>query len=371
MGYRLFNKEAERIMLQVISKIPFYYMFRSVGWPRSLPMNLTLSVTFKCNSRCKTCNIYRKKRDEFSLEEWRKLFKNYGKSLFWVTISGGEPFLREDVGDLVCSLYDSCKPSIINIPTNGLLKDQIVKTVKQIAMHCKNSRIVINVSIDEIEEKHDDIRGVKGNYKKAVETYSSLKSLNIPNISIGIHTVISRFNVSRIPDIYKHLLTLKPDSYITEIAEEREELDTLGSDITPEYQNYENAIDFLIKKLKADSFNKIGRITRAFRIEYYKMVKKILIEHRQIIPCYSGFASAQIAPDGDVWFCCIKAESIGNLRDVGYDYKNIWHSENAKELRKSIKKGECCCPLANSSYTNMLHNLRTLARVGWNMLRRN
>jgi len=356
-------------MLSVISKIPAYYLFRRLGWPPKLPMNLTLSVSFKCNSRCKTCNISEKKSNELSFEEWKRIFQRFGKDLYWVTISGGEPFLRNDLLELVCSLYDYCRPSVINIPTNGLLRNRIPDTVDQITHHCQNAQIVINLSIDEIEERHDAIRGVPGNYQKAVETFRDLKALERPNLSVGIHTVISRFNVTRIHEIYRHLRTLKPDSYITEIAEERVELNTIGAGISPEYEDYANAVDFLTRELKQDHFNQVGRITRAFRIQYYQMVKKILQEKRQLIPCYAGFASAQIAPDGDVWFCCVKAESIGNLRAVEYDFKKIWFSEKANRLRKSIKNGECYCPLANASYTNMLHHLKTLTRVGWNFLK--
>ncbi|MBW1916334.1 MAG: SPASM domain-containing protein, partial [Deltaproteobacteria bacterium] len=170
---------------------------------------------------------------------------------------------------------------------------------------------------------------------------------------------------------YRQLQSLHPDSYITEIAEEREELNTIGSGITPEYDEYSKAADFLVRHLKKDHLNKIGQITRAFRIEYYRLVKKVLKERRQIIPCYSGFASAQIAPDGDVWLCCIRAESIGNLRDVNYDFKRVWLSERAKELRQTVKNGECYCPLANASYTNMLHNLGALSRAGWNLIKAN
>ena len=99
--------------------------------------------------------------------------------------------------------------------------------------------------------------------------------------------------------------------------------------------------------------------------------KLVLREKRQVIPCFSGFASAQIAPGGDVCLCCINAEPIGNLRDTEYDFKKIWFSEKAKESRSRIKRGECYCPLANASYTNMLHNFKSLCRVGWNFVRVN
>lgn len=356
-------------MLRVLSKIPSYYLFRLIGWPMKLPMNLTLSISYKCNSRCRTCNIYKKDCDELSVGEWTKIFESLGKSPFWATISGGEPFLRADISEIVRSLYDQCRPAIINIPTNGLLYKRIPKLVEGIALHCKKSQIVINLSIDGIGERHDEIRGIKGNYEKVLECFKALKSINLPNLSIGIHTVISKFNVTRIPEVYLQLGVLNPDSYITEIAEEREELDTINSGITPEYHDYVNAVDYLVKGLRADHFSKLGQITRAFRIEYYSLVKRVLSECRQIIPCYSGFASAQIAPDGDVWMCCIKAEPIGNLREVNYDFGKVWGSKKADTLRQGIKNGACYCPLANASYTNMLFNLKALCRVGWNFIR--
>ena len=356
-------------MLKVITKIPSYYLFRLTGWPKKLPFNYTLSVSYNCNSRCKTCNIHARKANELSLEEWRKVFANIDKAPFWTTISGGEPFLREDLPELVQSLYDRCRPSIINIPTNGLLVNRIGQATEKIAKHCGNAQIVVNVSIDEIEDRHDLIRGVPGNYQKALQTFRTLKALSVPNLSVGIHTVISRYNVDRIPEIYEGLRPLNPDSYITEIAEEREELCTIGSNITPSVETYSRAIDYLTDRLQYEHFSQVGRITRAFRVEYYRMVKKVLEEHRQIIPCYAGFASAQIAPDGDVWMCCIKARSIGNLRDFDYNLKNIWFSEKAKAMRRGIRNGECYCPLANASYTNMLHNFPSLLRAGWNLLR--
>jgi len=286
-------------------------------------------------------------------------------------VSGGEPFLRKDLEAIVSAVYDHCSPSIINIPTNGILTDRIVQGVEKIARYCKKASIVINVSIDDIGERHDSIRGIPGNYEKAVRTVNALKALGLPNLSVGIHTVLSKFNVTLIEETYKELMTLHPDSYVTEIAEEREELKTIGADITPSDDDYVKAVKFLIEKLKTDCFSKIGRITRSFRIAYYKMVKRYLKEKRQIIPCYAGIASVQIAPDGNVWMCCIKAESMGNLRDADYDLRKIWFSEKAAIARQRIKAGECACPLANAAYTNMLFSIKTLFSVGLNMMRRN
>jgi MoaA/NifB/PqqE/SkfB family radical SAM enzyme len=356
-------------MLKAISTIPSYRLFRTLGRPQKLPMNLTLSVTNKCNSHCKTCNIYKKKSEELELQEWKQIFQGLGRAPFWTTISGGEPFLRPDLLDLVCSLYDQCHPSIINIPSNGLLRDRIPAVVRQISDYCKGSQVVINLSLDDLEENHDVIRGVPGNYVKSMETFKALKGLGAPNLSIGIHTVISKFNVSRIPDIYERLITLRPDSYVTEIAEERGELDNIGSDITPQFKDYALAVDFLTDALREDHFNRVGRMTRALRLEYYALVKGILSQRRQMIPCYAGIASGHIAPNGDVWMCCVKAEPVGNLGETGYDFSRIWFSERAKGMRRRIRNGDCYCPLANANYTNMLYHLPTLFRVGWNFIK--
>ncbi|WP_028895231.1 radical SAM protein [Syntrophorhabdus aromaticivorans] len=355
--------------ISVLRMIPAYKAFRAVGHPEMLPMNLTISPSFRCNSRCKTCNIYKKQCEEFTLGEWSRVFESLGNAPFWTTISGGEPFLNKDLHLFANMLYDICSPSIINIPTNGLLRDRISGVVKDMAVHCKNADIVINVSIDELGDLNDVIRGIPGSYDRAVETFKSLKGLALPNLSVGIHTVISVYNVGRIPDIYEGLHGLNPDSYITEIAEERNELDTMNSGITPAYGDYGIAVDYLAGRLRQDRFNRVGRLTRAFRIQYYKMVKRVLREKRQIIPCYAGFASAQIAPDGQVWMCCVKAEPVGNLRDVGYDFRKIWFSDKAAQARKAIRDKTCYCPLANAGYTNMLHDPKTLFQVGWNYLR--
>ncbi|MEZ4599387.1 MAG: radical SAM protein [Syntrophotaleaceae bacterium] len=331
-------------------------------------MSLTISPSFRCNSSCRTCNVYKKDSAEISVEEWKKVFLSLGKSPFWITISGGEPFLNDKLGDIACLFYNICRPSIINIPTNGLLVSKIPDVVRRIGTHCCDSAVVVNVSIDALGPFNDDIRGVHGSYDKAIESILALKSLQLPNLSVGIHTVISRFNVEEIPSIYKTLRALNADSYITEIAEERVELDTIGACISPDSDLYFEAADFLVNQLQKEHFSRLGKITRIFRIEYYHLIKRILRERRQVIPCYAGFASAQIAPDGDVWGCCIRAESMGNLKNVNFDFKKIWFGERAEQIRGSIKAGECHCPLANAAYTNMLHDPRSLLRVLSNLV---
>jgi MoaA/NifB/PqqE/SkfB family radical SAM enzyme len=355
-------------MLELMPRLPLYIAFRYLGRPRLLPFSLVLSVCYRCNSRCRTCNVWRKETEELTLDEWGQIFANLGRTPFYLTFTGGEPFLRRDLVDLVSLAYEHCRPGVITIPTNGLLYNIIPKSVERILRAAPLAQVGVNLSLDGLGDQHDHLRGVPSNYEKALRTYQALRTLDYPNLTVSIHTVVSRFNVADMPAIYRGLTALEPDSYITEIAEERVELDTLGLDITPSLQEYAPVADFLIERIKERRFKGLARITQAFRVRYYDLVKRTLHERRQIIPCYAGWASGHIAPDGDVWTCCIRAEPIGNLRQTNYDLRPIWFGERAEALRRSIAAGECYCPMANASYTNMLLHLPTLLKVAWRSL---
>ncbi|MFH1721138.1 MAG: radical SAM protein [Candidatus Altiarchaeota archaeon] len=360
-------------MLKLASKIPFYWGFRYLGFPRILPVNLTFSVTGHCNSRCQTCKIWEMQKsqgDDLSVNEYEKIFQSLGTTPYWVTLSGGEPFLRKDLDKICAILAKICRPSIINIPTNGLLSAVIPNKVEEILDSVgSKTKLVINLSLDGIGEKHDEIRGVKGNFEKSIETYNELRKIKNLQFTLGVHTVISKFNVTEIPEIYNYVEdSLKPDQYITEIAEQRVELGTLDENLSPSINDYTKAVDFLCSKIKKKKFTGLAKVTEAFRLEYYEMVKWMLREQRRPIPCYAGFASGQVSSDGEVWGCCIKAESMGNLREADYDFKKIWFSKKGNEIRSHVRHDGCFCPLANASYTNMLLHPPTLAKVSWRFL---
>jgi MoaA/NifB/PqqE/SkfB family radical SAM enzyme len=353
-------------VLEVIAKIAKMQASYALGKPLALPMNLTISVSYRCNSRCKTCNVWQRPNDDFTLEEYDKTFASIGRDAYWFTFSGGEPTLRKDLPEMVEAAYRHCRPGIINIPTNGIQDKIIPARIERVLQAAPGSEVILNLSLDGVGDKHDLVRGVKGNFARAMRTYAGLKALKgrYKNFTLGVHTVISTFNVDEFEHIYNFVRDeLKPDSFISEIAEERVELDTVGMGITPPIQKYQPVIERLQEGIRNAEFTGVSRITQAFRDRYYDLVKRTLVEKRQIIPCLAGVASAQIAPNGDVWTCCIRAEAVGNLREHGYDFRSVWTTAHADELRRSIKAGECYCPLANASYTNMLCHTPTLTSV--------
>jgi MoaA/NifB/PqqE/SkfB family radical SAM enzyme len=353
-------------LAKVLPAIPALKASYIAGHPLTLPVNITVSVSYKCNSRCKTCNVWLLPNDDLTLDEWDRVFTSLGDAPYWFTFSGGEPTWRDDLPGMVESAYRHCQPGIINIPTNGILERVIPGRIEQILRSVPKSELIINLSLDAVGEKHDEIRGVRNNWTRAMSTYRQLKDLQrqYTNLTLGIHTVISNYNVDLFPELCEFVQQeLKPDSFITEIAEERVELDTVGLGITPTAERYTVAIDALLESLAENRPKPVADVTQAFRRQYYDLVKRTLREHRQVIPCMAGIASAQIAPNGDVWTCCVRAESMGNLREHDYDFGTVWKTAAAKELRRSIKAGECHCPLANAAYTNMLTHAPTVMKV--------
>jgi MoaA/NifB/PqqE/SkfB family radical SAM enzyme len=359
-------------LVKVLPEIPVARASYATGRVLRLPVNITVSGSYRCNSRCKTCNVWLLPNDDLVLEEWDRVFQSLGRAPYWFTFSGGEPTLRKDLPDMVASAYRRCRPGIINIPTNGIQHKVIPDRVECVLEAAPKSEVIINLSLDGVGKKHDEIRGVRGNWSHSLSTYAALQALKsrYRNLTVGVHTVISNFNVDSFPELCEYVRReLKPDSFITEIAEERVELDTVGLGITPTAEKYTVAIDTLLESMRDQRLTGVAEVAQAFRHEYYELVKRTLREHRQVIPCMAGVASAQIAPNGDVWTCCVRAQSMGNLRDHDYDFGSVWRSGKAAQLRRSIKAGECYCPLANAAYTNMLMHGPTVTRVATSVSR--
>jgi MoaA/NifB/PqqE/SkfB family radical SAM enzyme len=364
---------------ELLPKMIRYRLARSGLNSPGMPINLTFSVTNICQSRCKTCNIWKiyknnpeKRKDELSLEEIEKIFKSMGH-IYIFNVSGGEPFLRPDLTVVIEAACEYLRPGIIHIPTNAIATRLIKKKTRNIIriLHslCPSTRLTIKPSLDHIDKRHDEIRGVSGNFEKVMGVYESLKRMkpDFPNLHVELGTVISRWNVDDIEAIASFITSLNPDSYRNEIAEQRSEMLNMENPITPNAEEYSRAIAFFVSQLKVNMKNKnfFHRVTNAFRLEYYDLAIQILRQKRQAIPCYAGISNAHMTPYGDIWACCTLGynKPMGNLRDYGYDFKRLWNSQQAKEVRSYIRDGNCHCPMANQMYSNILLHTPSLTRV--------
>ena len=354
------------------------YRIRRHTYPFTMmPINVTVSVTNHCNSRCRTCyiwNMYHEspelQKTELELWEFDKIFKSLGKSVKYLVLSGGEPFLRKDLAGICASAYEHCQPHVITIPTNALLPKVIENELKHILSVCRGTSFTVNLSLDGVGDKHDEIRGVKGNFESFKDTYNMLLQMKkeFPNLIVGVHSVLSVFNLDNFTETYNFVRKLQPDSYITEVAEERTELFNQGNQVTPNPLKLESLLSILRENIKRDYLSKGGflsRLIQASRLEYYETVPKILESKRQLQPCYAGFASCQITPYGDIWPCCVLGytQSMGNLREHEYEFRRVWFSERAQGIRRYVNNGNCSCPLANAWYTSTFCNMGHAVKI--------
>ena len=353
-------------MTKVLPEIPVLKASYATGRMIRLPVNITVSVSYRCNSRCKTCNVWLLPNDDLTLPSGTVSTSRWANRRTGSPSAAASPRCARTCPTWWRARIGTAVPASSTSPPTGSSARSSRIASRPCSRAAPKAEVIINLSLDGVGKKHDEVRGVRNNWTHAMKTYAGLKELKkrYSNLTVGIHTVISNFNVDSFPELCEYVQReLKPDSYITEIAEERVELDTVGLGITPTAERYTVAIDTLLESMRDQKLTGVAEVTQAFRREYYEIVKRTLREHRQVIPCMAGVASAQIAPNGDVWTCCVRAQSMGNLRDHDYDFGSVWRTGKADQLRRSIKAGECHCPLANAAYTNMLTHTPTVTKV--------
>jgi MoaA/NifB/PqqE/SkfB family radical SAM enzyme len=357
-----------RALSEIAPKLAGYKLaYHGLAEPPA-PINLTLSVTNMCNSRCQSCDIWKiypaekeKLKDELNVDEINSIFRKIGQVYFF-NISGGEPFLRKDILEIVKAGCIHLKPTVVHIPTNALSPDRIASKTEEILIGMREwapgVKLTLKPSFDGVGDKKLEI------------TLAKLAELRqkYDHFRVGIGTVISTMNMARLPEIIDQAARFHVDTYISEVAEEREEMRNVATGITPTHEQYGEAI----ARFRSDTFERLKEagglelLTQGMRHQYYEITRRWIRDRKQVVPCYAGISNAHISAYGDLWPCAILAgsKSLGNLKDVDYDFWKLWHSSRADEVRAGIKRGECDCPLANQSYANMLLSPRAMARVG-------
>ena len=174
-----------------------------------LPVYLVYFITDACNAKCKHCLLadgahpgweepsmaYRKQ--ELSLEELDKITAQHGQgSLMFLLPTGGEPFLRKDIGEIVKIFHKNTGVRNVGIPTNGSTTARTLKIVEDLCESCPDLDLHIDVSLDGVGALHDEIRVFPGLFKRSIETYKALRELekHYKNFSVQVETTVSKHN---------------------------------------------------------------------------------------------------------------------------------------------------------------------------------
>lgn len=174
------------------------------------PYKLTFAITYRCNSRCTICSIWKKPHlPEMTLDEIRKFF-TANPYFRWVNLTGGEVFLRSDLVEIIKIILDTQKNLyFLNFPTNGIMTKRIVEQVQKILL-LNPPHFIVSISLDGPQKTHDTLRGIKGNWEKAVKTYTELKKLRSSHFDTYFGMTLSHYNNGLIEQTYEELKTAIP-----------------------------------------------------------------------------------------------------------------------------------------------------------------
>src|SRR5688572_4801584 len=170
-------------------------LLRTTAHRPSAPLKLNLCLTYWCQYRCKTCNIWqRKPTDELTTDEVVALVRE-NPHVNWVDLTGGEIFLRRDIDDILDAIVTGwSRLAILHFPTNGFQTDRIVRSAERIAGRGP-ARIVVTVSVDGDEALNDEIRGIKGGFRHQMETFRAL--CRVPGIETALGMTLSTHNLGQ------------------------------------------------------------------------------------------------------------------------------------------------------------------------------
>ena len=194
----------------MISKLQYLKFIPRIFFKRGIPLQLIFFVTSKCNLRCRHCFYWKElesyQKKELILSEIEKIAKNSKLNLLWLSLTGGEPFLRLDLAEIIKAFCRYGKVANISIPTNAQLKENTFNITKKILRLCPSTYISVNVSLEGLEKTHDKIRGSKGSFSKALKTFSELKKLKtFSNFGLSIQMTITRENQKELKKLYVYV----------------------------------------------------------------------------------------------------------------------------------------------------------------------
>ena len=283
-------------------------------------LNGTVIVTYRCNAKCTMCNRYKepsKPEEEISIETIQKL-----PDMYFTNITGGEPFIREDLKDIVRELYK--KSDRIVISTNGFFTDRIVDLCKEFP------QVGIRISIEGLEQTNNEIRGLEDGYNRGYTTLKTLVDMGMKDVGFGM-TVQDKNAPDLVPlyDISDELgmefatASLHNSFYFVES-------NNIIHDRLMVAENFEKLIN---KLLDSNSPKKW------FRAYFNHGLINYIFSQKRLLQCDMSFDTFFIDPFGDVMPCngTKNKEVMGNLNKQTWD--ELWSSEQAENVRRKVR---CC-----------------------------
>ena len=308
-----------------------------------MPLDAVLAVTYRCNARCEMCGIWKSRpARELTPAAYRQL----PATLRDINLTGGEPFLRDDLPAIHAATRSACPKARTVISTNGLRTDRIVAMVRDIAQAEPN--VGVAVSLDGPAEIHDRMRGVPGAYGKAIATVKALQDAGCDNLRLAF--TATRTNLHCLRTVYEKARELgveftcaiehgSPHYFQTAAPQELLPAGELRSQLEP----------VMREELRSLSVKRWARAY--FMLGLYEFA----VGKGRPLPCRAGRDFFFMDPSGNVYACNAAPLRMGNLSKQ--DFGALWNSAAAVEARKSVARCETGCW--------MVCTARTAIRRAW------
>ena len=277
-----------------------------------MKLNGTVIVTYRCNARCTMCNRYKapsKPEDEISVETVKKLPKMY-----FTNITGGEPFIREDLKDIVRELFKLSDRIVIS--TNGYFTDRIIDLCKEFP------QIGIRISIEGLEQTNNEIRGLENGYQRGYRTLKKLLEMGMKDVGFGM--TVQDKNAPDLVPLYKiseqmgmefATASLHNSFYFVESK-------NIIHDRPMVAGHFEELVNELLKSNSPKKW---------FRAYFNHGLINYIYGQKRLLPCDMSFDTFFIDPYGDVMPCNGTKDKLvmGNLNRQNWD--ELWNSPEAEK----------------------------------------
>lgn len=295
-------------------------------------MEACLIVTYRCNAKCYMCNTWKypsKKEEEFTPD----LVSKIPDDLNFINITGGEPFLRDDLHEIVENALLKTKRLVIS--SNGYFTNKIVKLAEKYG-----NSIGVRISIEGLPAANDELRGIKNGFDHGIRTLVTLQDMGIEDIGFGI--TVSDMNAKDMIELYRlaNAMNLEFATATTHNSYYFHKNDNKYEDPEMIANEFENIAIELLKTRKPKNW---------FR-SYFNMglANKVRGGERPL-PCEVGTDVFFLDPFGNIMPCNGSDEPMimGNLNEQAFE--EIWNSKKAEDVRSMVKNCQQQCWMIGSA----------------------
>lgn len=315
----------------------------------TLPKSAFIAVTMLCNSRCVHCDIWKNRGMDFLP------VKTYGKlpaSLEMVDITGGEPFLRNDIPDIVQTVRNACPKARILITTNGFLPDKIKMYAPRIV--AIDPGIAFRLSLDGWGKTHEKVRGIPNAFGNVMKTIDILKSAGVRDI--GLTFTLMSMNKRELRTVYDYCRTHNLSFSLNVIHDSPIYFGTGKTSLQPKPADVQKDFDYLFSRQMTSMNPKDWGKAWFNRYSY-----EYMLHHKRPLPCGAGENFFYMDPFANIFMCQIKNWPIGNLQKQSFE--QIWYSKPKQRFLHSAKACNDCWIVCTAKDAIKQNKLRVMGDI--------